>query len=122
MINTFDVKANSRKSDVVFDSLNRLHDAKLSGALKSDELSKIIIYIGDLFANKIKQAKLTEDQIESAETYLTGFVGTNKDKYFSLQHDYLDRAAKIFLEGNAIAIETIQERSISVSNSLGAKR
>ena len=99
-----------------------MHDAKLSGALRADEFSKTIIYISDLFANKIKQGKLNDEEIESAETYLTGFVGENKDKYFSLQHDDLDRAAKIFLEGNAIALETIQERNISVSNSLGVKR
>jgi hypothetical protein len=111
MINTFDVKASERRSDVVFSSLNRLYDAKLSGALVRDELSKILVSVGDLFANKIKQGKVNEDDIESVEVYLTGFTGENSDKYFSFPHTDLDRASKTVLESIDFAKQAVDKRN-----------
>ena len=70
-------------SSDIFNSLNRLNDAKQSGSLQDTELSSLIISIGDVFANKIKQGKVTEEEIESANLHLSGFTGKNKDKYFS---------------------------------------
>ena len=89
MINTFDVKASERKSDAIFSSLNRLHNAKQSGALMRDEFSKILVSVGDLFANKIKQGKVAEEEILSEDLhgiYNPYDVGetddvTEKDKY-----------------------------------------
>ena len=111
MINTFDVKASERKSDTIFSSLNRLHDAKLSGALTRDEFSKILVSVGDLFANKIRQGKVTEDEIESVEAYLTGFTGENSDKYFSFPHEDLDRASKTVLESIDFAKQAVDKRN-----------
>lgn len=105
-----------RPSNVIFTSVNRLYDAKLSGALKSTELSEIIIGLGDLFANKIKQGKVTLDEIESAESFLTQFATDNKDVYFSYKHEDLSRAAKTFLEGDDFALEKAEERNMSSKN------
>jgi hypothetical protein len=111
MINTFDVRASERKSDIVFSSLNRLHDAKQSGALTRDEFSKLLVSVGDLFANKIKQGKVTEDEIESVEAHLTGFIGENSDKYFSFPHIDLDRASKTVLESIDFARQSLEKRN-----------
>lgn len=111
MINAFDVKASERKSDAIFSSLNRLHDAKLSGALTSDEFSKILVSVGDLFANKIKQGKVTEDEIESVEAHLTGFIGENSDKYFSFPHTDLKGASKTVLESIDFARQAVEKRN-----------
>lgn len=111
MINTYDVKASMRKSEIIFDSLNRLNTSKQTGGLKDTELSNLIVCIGDVFANKIKQGKVTVEEIESAESYLTGFIGENKDKYFSYPHRDLDRAAKSFFEGNDFAKEELEQRN-----------
>jgi hypothetical protein len=111
MINTFDVRASERKSDVILNSLNRLHDAKQSGALVRDEFSKILVSVGDLFANKIKQGKVREDEIESVEAHLTGFVAENNDKYFSFPHTELDRASKTVLESIDFARQAVEKRN-----------
>lgn len=100
-----------RPSDIILNSINRLYDAKLSGALNSDELSKIIVLEGDLFANRIKQGKVSIDEIESAEAFITGFARKGKDNYFSFKHSDLDRAAKIFLEGDYVALEELNKRT-----------
>ena len=110
MIDAYDVKSKSRPSDVILDSINRLYDAKLSGALKDSELSGIIINIGDLFANKIKQGKVSNNEIESFETYISGFVGENKDNYFAYPHSDLDRATKSVLESIDFAKEELNQR------------
>lgn len=111
MINTFDVRASERKSNVILNSLNRLHDAKQSGALTSDEFSKILVSVGDLFANKIKQGKVAEEEIQSVESYLTGFVGENSDKYFSFPHTDLKSASKTALESIDFARQEIEKRN-----------
>ena len=107
---TYDVKTNERKSDVIFSSLNRFYDAKLSGGLKDDELSKLIVLVGDLFANQIKQEKQTENSIESFEAHLDGLDGPNAGVYFSHVHKNLDRAVKSVLEGNDIAKQELEQR------------
>ena len=110
MINTFAAKGQNRVSDGIFDSFNRFHEAKLSGALSKDEFSKLLISVGDLFANKIKQGKVSEDEIESLEAHLSGFVGENCDKYFAFPHEDLKMAAKSVLEGNDFALQSVEQR------------
>lgn len=107
---TYDVKTSERKSDVIFNSLNRFYDAKLSGGLKEDELSKVIVLIGDLFANQIKHEKQTEDNIESFESYLDGLDGPNAGIYFAHIHKNLDGAVKSVLEGNDFAKQELEQR------------
>lgn len=53
-----------RPSNIILESLNRMNDAKLNGALTSDELSKIIALEGSLFANLVRRGLKTEGQSE----------------------------------------------------------
>ena len=112
MMGTYDVKAQERISDVILDLLNRLHVAKSSGALKEDEFSKIITNIGDLYASKIKQGKVTSDEIESFESYLTGLDGLNASMYFSFPHKNLDSGAKAALASIDFAKQALEQRSL----------
>ena len=41
-------------SNIILDSLNRIHYGKLTGGLSSTELSEEIIRIGDLISNNIR--------------------------------------------------------------------
>ena len=89
-----------RPSDIILNSLNRLSSAKKTAALKPEEFSKLIEVVGDLAANKIKQGKMTEEQIDSLLSY------DNLDyRYFSLPHKDLEEAFKRFSEGIYMAQE-----------------
>lgn len=110
-ITSFESRLNDRTSDVILNSLNRMHDAKISGAMSPDELSKIIVLEGNLFASRIKQGKTTLDEIESAESFITGFLGKNKDNYFNNKHVDLDKSARIFLEGDFVALEELDRKN-----------
>ena len=103
------MKSTDRTSDVVLNSLNRLYEAKLNGVLDKDEFSKIIVLTGNMFANKIKQGKITNDEIDQVESYI---IGLDKH-YFSNAHDDLDKASKIFLEGDYVALESLNTRKLS---------
>jgi len=61
---TYDVKSSERNSDVVFNLLNRIHDAKLSGALLNNELSKLEMLIGSIFANQVTRGLKTEEKLK----------------------------------------------------------
>lgn len=122
----FEGRLNDRVSNVILESLNRMPDAKQNGVLGPYELSDIIVLEGDLFANKIRQGKVSVDEQESAEAFVIGF---NSDKYFEYHHKGMNRAGKAFLEGDFFAREdhermhrsTIQrEEEISYRN--GFKR
>jgi len=112
MIDTYDVKASMRESDKIWESYNKLSIGKQTGGIGKSELSDLLINIGDVFANQIRQGKVNEDTIESYKTYLTQFLGSNKDKFFSFPHDGLDRAAKTNFEGIEFAKEALEERNL----------
>ncbi len=99
-----------RKSDEIFNALNRLNEAKQTGSLQDTELSKLIESVGDVFVNKVRQGAVTNDEIESVDAYLTGFTGENKDKYFAFPHKELDNAAKMFITKTHIAKREIDDR------------
>ena len=111
MMDTLDVGAKGRPSDIILESLNGLNLRKNTGVLEQTELSSMIVYIGDLFANKIKQGKVSEDVIDSFESHLTQFLGENKDKYFTYPHKDLDRGTKSALESIDFAKEELERRS-----------
>lgn len=111
MINTYDVKDSMRKSDVIFYSLNGLHGRKISGTLGKNEFSDTLITIGDIFANLIKKGKISDEVIESYESHVTQLLGENRDKYFTHQHDGLERAGKANLEGIYFAKEEQEKRN-----------
>lgn len=102
------MKSTDRTSDVILNSLNRIYEAKLNGALETDELSKIIVLTGNLFASKIKQGKVSNDEIEQTEAFITDL----NQVYFSYEHTDLDKASKIFLEGDYAALDYANSRSL----------
>lgn len=106
----FEENLKDRKSNVILESLNRFHDAKISGAIRPDELSKIIVLVGDLFANKISKGEVSKEEIDETESFISQFTGENKDSYFDINHADLDKSSKMFLEGDFFALEKYQER------------
>ena len=113
MMETYEVATGNRPSDVIFESLNGFNSRKNAGVLKGTEFSNLIVQIGDLFANKVKQGKVNEDIIDSFETHLTQFMGENKDNYFAYPHEELERGTKIALESVDFAKEEVQKRNVS---------
>ena len=105
------IQTSMRKSDVIFNSLNRIYDAKLSGALKETEFSSIITSIGDIFANKVKQGNVNNEDIESYESHLTQFLGENRDKFYNHPHKDLDVAAKKTLQSIDLSKAEFDKRS-----------
>ncbi len=104
-----------RVSDVILESLNRFHEAKNTGALNRNELSELIIKIGDLFANKVKQGKVSSEDIENVESFLYGFDGKNASNYFSIEHSNLDVAKRTFEEGVDFALQELQDKRLAAS-------
>ena len=94
----------SRLSDEIFESLNRLYEAKLTGAAKSQEFPDILIRVGDLCANKVKQGKMTSDVTASIQDLMRSFTGENANNYFSDYHEGLSEAANTFIEGINMAL------------------
>ena len=89
-----------RPSNIILDSLNRLHFAKLSGGLNSKEFADEIVRVGDLTANCIKNGKITDEQVEEIESHLPSF------SYFKMEHKDLDRANRTFKEGNEVSLSS----------------
>lgn len=110
------MKSTDRTSDIIFSSLNRFHEAKLNGALEKDELSKIIVLTGNVFANKIKQGKVSDEEIDQVESFVEGL----SSHYFNHEHTDLERASKIFLEGNYAALEKSNTRVLNAQPVLSA--
>ena len=98
------VRLENRISDVIWDSFNRLHDAKLCGALKSNELASLLEKIGNVFANTIKQGKVREEGIEDFEKELLS------EDCFTLKHDNLNNAKRAIQEGNDFAMQELEQK------------
>ena len=84
----------NRPSDDILNRLNRIYDAKLSGALVPEEFPKLIIRIGDLFANQ----KHTEEEIESFEALIPN------ENVFLHEHEGLAVANNTVKQNNKIAL------------------
>ncbi len=100
----------SKPTDVILNSLNRLNIGKQTGALKNTEFSELLVHTGDLVANAIKFGKITEDDVDSIESFVTQFKGENANNYFAYNHEGLKEAATTFIEGDTIALQTYEER------------
>lgn len=107
----FEGKLDKRTSDVILDNLNRIYDAKLNKVLGQDEFSKELVLVGDLFANQIKRGKVNSDEVDNFESFLTGFTGPNKDKYFEYPHIDLDKATNMVLQGNSFALSELEKKN-----------
>ena len=101
-----------RPSDMFFDLINYNLEVKETGADKGTEFPKAFAILGDLAANRIKQGKMSQDDIENMESYVECFLGENKDNYLSRSYPDLERAAKSFLEGTYIASQELEKRNM----------
>lgn len=107
----FQENLRDRKSNVILESLNRFHDAKISGVISPDELSKIIVLAGDLYAKKISKGEVSESEIDETETLISGFIEPNYEGYFKFPHSDLDKASKMFMNEDFFALERYKERN-----------
>lgn len=94
-----------RTSNVVLDSLNRIHYGKLTGGLSKKEFSDEIIRVGDLIANNIRNGKFTSLELLKE---IKGHV-PNKN-YFKFPHEDLEVANVTFDESIEMAISEREER------------
>lgn len=92
-------KSNENLTNTILKEINRIHDAKLSGALKSDEFAKTIMMESKLFANLIKFGKKSEEDVDSYESLIP-----KSSKYFSINHKYLKEAFDYTKESNTDAL------------------
>ena len=89
-----------RPSDIILESLNRMNDAKLNGALTPEELSHIITLEGSLFANLVSRGLKTEEEVEDFEKE----IPNGKSNYFSFNHKDLDVAYGTIKQANTAAL------------------
>ena len=104
-----------RPTDIFFDLINYNLEAKENNVSKGDEFPKALLILGDLAANRIKQGKMTQDDIDNIEAYMTCFTGPYKDHYLSRSYPELERTAKTVLEGIYVASEVLDRRNIQAS-------
>lgn len=95
-------------SDTIFESLERLHDAKLSGALKEDELSKIIILVVKIFSNQVSKGLKNEIQAEDFEKE----IPNGKYNCFNFRHKDIDVAFQTAKQGNTVALFSREQLNI----------
>ncbi len=100
----------SKPTDVILNSLNRLNIGKQTGALKDTEFAELLVHTGDLVANAIKLGKVPEEEVDNIESFVTQFKGENANNYFSYGHKALNEAATTFIEGDTIALQAYEER------------
>jgi len=105
-----DIKSNLRHSDEILLKYNKFLIGKQTGGISDTEYSDILINIGDLFANQIKQGKVSADVIDSYKSFIDQFVGENKDNYFDFPHKGLDYAGKTNFESIEFAKEVLVEK------------
>lgn len=96
-----------RQSDVILNSLNRLKDAKDTDSLMETEFADLLILIGDLNANQIRRGLVSKEEVETRESYLP-----STSDYFKRNHKDIARARKIFLEGDDIALQEANKRTM----------
>lgn len=94
-----------RLSDSLLNLYNRFYQAKLTGALKKDELSEIFKIIGILSANQIKKGRMSEEDVRSLESFLVV-----NPHYFQVTHENLKEAVSSILEGHDAAVQERMQR------------
>jgi len=97
-------------TNMILDLTNYINSAKDTKALKGDEFAKVLELIGDLNANQIRKGLVSEEEIETRESFLP-----SDERYFKYPHKDIPRARKIFLEGDDIALEDANRRSMMAS-------
>ena len=112
MIGTYDIKDNVTKTDKILSMVNYINEAKTKGVSLNDSLAITLRHTGELCANKIKQGKMSDDEIETVESFITQFTGENANKYFNHIHEGLPGAAKDFLVGDDFAKQKREQRNL----------
>ena len=92
------MKTTERLSDTVFALINRMNTAKNTGTLQGDELAKIEILEGKLFANLVSMGKLTDEDVEDFENLMP------KANPFNNNHEGLDLAYETNKQANSAAL------------------
>ena len=100
------MKTTDRPTDVILNSLNRFTKAKETGALRDDELAKIEILIGRLYANLVRMGKKTEDDVEDFERQ----VPNGKYDAFNYPHKGLDVAHDYIVQADTAALYDRENR------------
>ena len=112
MINTYDVKDSIRETDKIWNSYNKISIGKQTGGLGKNEFSDLLINIGEVFANLIRQGKVNSETIESYKSHISQFSGENKDNYFAFPHEGLARVPKVSFESIDFAYDTVENRNM----------
>ena len=92
------MKTTERLSDTIFALINRMNIAKNTGTLQGDELSKIEILEGKLFANLVARGKKTEEEVEGFENLMP------RTNMFNNNHEGLEFAYETNKQANAAAL------------------
>lgn len=106
----------NRPSDLILESLNGFSERKKKNVYNKEELHDMIVLFSNLFANKIKQGKVSVEDIESVENYVSTFLGIHKNDYFINEHEKLAEAAKTVLEADAMALEYLRQKEVTASS------
>lgn len=109
------IRSSSNLTDEFFDKLNRLHEAKISGALKEDELSKLLICEGKLFSNLVRKGYKTEKDVESYENN----IPSGEYQIGNYNHKDISVAKSTIKQTNTVALfdaETLNKRTQMVES------
>ena len=103
MSNVNSLNSDGRLTDSILLSLNRMHDAKLTGTLSRDEFANLITKIGKLYTGVIKNGESNGKEIDEMEAWLPG-----SNKIFDGKHDHLPEASRSFKEDifTALAVQS----------------
>jgi len=104
------MKSTNTLTNEFFSAFNRMHDAKLSGALKEDELSNLLILENKFFANLVSKGLKTEEDVETYENDMA----TGKMPIGTYPHKGLDLAFSSIKQTDTAALfdaETINKRT-----------
>lgn len=71
MINTFDVKAGERPTNVVCEMFNYFSEKKLNGKLPPKAFENLLLRTVSLISNCIRKGKMQKENIESVKSFIT---------------------------------------------------
>jgi len=101
-------------SNNILESLNRFHDAKLTGTVTEKEFPEMISKVWMLFVNNLKHGKVSSGEIESMEALLPG-KGANE--YFTIKHKGLEEVTATAKKSVYIAL-VAKERAIAEASAI----
>ena len=100
-----DVLKGESKTKQILMEVNRINEAKHNNALLSNELAGVIISIGEIYSNQLKN-NTNKTPNEDFENLIPDF--DYETKYF--KHEKLSSALKIVREANTASIFSYEER------------